>query len=140
MTDLVQTHTRKSPDAVIRPQWWTGTPAIDPSRYVLDAGGSADPTELGPRLKATFDEVGLVHVVNTGLRDHSDMRALAKTVVDAEMDYRGGANPRASLEPNVYEIGAPLTAALHYHHEMAYVGASTEMVAFLAKAAVPGRG
>jgi hypothetical protein len=137
MTDMLHAETPTKTDAVIMPRWWTGTPAVDPARYVIDAGGEVDPADLGPRMRATFDEVGLVHVVNTGLSDHGDMRALAKLVVDAEMDYRGGANPRASLEPNVYEIGAPLSAALHYHHEMAYVGTSTEMVAFLAKATVP---
>lgn len=142
MTDMLSATTklRTDDDAVIRPRWWSGTPAIDPARYVVDAGGAVDLADLAPRLRSTFHDVGLVHVVNTGLTDHGGMRAVAKLVVDAEMDYRGGANPRAALEPNVYEIGAPLTAALHYHHEMAYVGASTEMVAFLAKRAVPGKG
>ena len=91
-------------------------------------------------MRATFREIGLVHLVNTGLTEHSDMRAFAKLVVDAEMSYDGGANPRGALEPNVYEIGAPLSAWLHYHHEMAYVQASTKMVAFLCKRELPGRG
>ncbi|MEM9566464.1 MAG: TauD/TfdA family dioxygenase [Actinomycetota bacterium] len=142
MTDMLSATTEPIERDVIRPRWWTGEPAIDPAASVIDAGGraSADDADLAARLRATFDDVGLVHVVNTGLTDHADMRAVAKLVLDTEMDYRGGANPRAALEPNVYEVGAPLTAALHYHHEMAYVGASTEMVAFLAKRTVPGRG
>ncbi len=142
MTDTLSAETESWDGGIIEPRWWTGTPAIDPAAYLIDAGGSADPgdPELGARLRSTFDEVGLVHVVNTGLTDHADMRAVARLVVDAEMDYRGGANPRDALEANVYEVGAPLAAALHYHHEMAYVGASTEMVAFLAKRVVPGRG
>ena len=142
MTDLLSPTTKPPERRIIQPRWWTGTPAIDPAAYVVDAGGSAsaDDPELRARLRATFDDVGLVHVVNTGLTEHADMRAVAKLVLDTEMDYRGGANPRAALEPNVYEIGAPLSAALHYHHEMAYVGASTDRVAFLAKRAVPGRG
>ena len=32
----------------------------------------------------------------------------------------------------MYEVGAPLTSNLHYHHEMAYIGESTEALAFLA--------
>lgn len=132
---------------LIEPRWWTGTPAIDPAAYVIDCRElPAGPDRLRPdgelaiRMRATFHDVGLVHLVNTGLTDHGDMRALARLVVDAEMDYRGGANPRGTLEPNVYEVGAPLSAWLHYHHEMAYVGTSTEMVAFLCKKELPGRG
>jgi hypothetical protein len=133
--------------AVIEPRWWAGAPAIDPATYVIDAGEHAadvaapDPdSELAIRMRTTFREVGLVHVVNTRLTEHGDMRALAKLVVDTEMPYRAGANPRGVLEPNVYEIGAPLRAWLHYHHEMAYVRTSTSMLAFLCKRAVPGRG
>ena len=54
------------------------------------------------------------------------MRSLAKAVLRDEMDYDGGFNPRQRIEPNVYEVGAPLSAWLHYHHEMAYVGRTTE--------------
>ena len=41
---------------------------------------------------------------------------------------------------SVYEVGAPLEAWLHYHHEMAYVGTSTSAIAFTCRAALPGRG
>ncbi len=133
-------------DQVIEPRWWMGEPAVAADRYVIDAAELAgdgplwEHPELIERMRATFRDVGLVHVVNTGLTEHSDMRAVAKIVVDAEMRYRAGANPRTSLEPNVYEVGAPLPAWLHYHHEMAYVGTSTKMVAFLCKRQLPGRG
>ncbi|MDJ0767919.1 MAG: TauD/TfdA family dioxygenase [Ilumatobacter sp.] len=132
---------------LIRPSWWTGSPAVPADSYVVDAaeflgsdGRVAVTDALAERMRSTFRDVGLVHVVNTGLTEHSDMRAIAKLVVDAEMAYRAGANPRGVLEPNVYEIGAPLEAWLHYHHEMAYVGTSTKMVAFLCKRELPGRG
>ncbi|MFW2332827.1 TauD/TfdA family dioxygenase [Ilumatobacter sp.] len=132
---------------VIEPRWWTGSPAVDPSRYridcsefVMDADDLRPDGELATRMRTTFRDVGLVHLTNTGLVEHSDMRAFAKLVVDAEMPYRAGANPRDVLEPNVYEVGAPLQAWLHYHHEMAYVGTSTKMVAFLCKRELPGRG
>lgn len=146
MTDMLPS-SPISDTGLIRPCWWTGTPAVDPAEYVIDCAGlamGADDRrpggELALRMRAAFHDVGLVHLVNTGLTEHADMRAFARLVVDAEMDYRGGANPRDALEPNVYEIGAPLPAWLHYHHEMAYVGTSTSMVAFLCKRELPGRG
>lgn len=40
--------------------------------------------------------------------------------------YEGGANSRSEISPNVYEVGAPLDAYLHYHHEMAYVNTSVK--------------
>jgi hypothetical protein len=134
-------------DNLIEPRWWTGAPATDPARFTIDAADhrmiDGRPDFLGDlpvRMREVFADVGLVHVVNTGLREHSDMRALAATVIDAEMNYDGGANPRDRIEPNVYEVGAPLEARLHYHHEMAYVSKSTRLLGFLAKAVVPGRG
>ena len=143
---LTRTPAAGSPD-IIEPRWWNGAPALDPASYQVDrtafAMDAADLDPNGPlalRMRETFRDVGLVHLVNTGLTEHADMRAFAKLVVDAEMPYEGGANPRGALEPNVYEIGAPLSAWLHYHHEMAYVGTSTRMIAFLCKRELPGRG
>ncbi|MFK8024152.1 MAG: TauD/TfdA family dioxygenase [Ilumatobacter sp.] len=127
---------------VVEPNWWTGTRPIDPVRYTVD-GSQFDMTDLrhdsplGTEMRRTYDDVGLVHVINTGLTDVSDMRLVAKMVVDAEMTYDGGANPRDNIAPNVYEVGAPLSAWLHYHHEMAYVGRSTRVIAFLAKSVLP---
>ena len=129
------------------PRWWTGTPPIDPaaftidcSGYAMDAGDQAANSELAIRMRAAFHDIGLVHLTNTRLTDLGDMRLFAKHVIESDMDYKGGANPRDALQPNVYEIGAPLPAFLHYHHEMAYVGRSTSMLGFLCKAAVPGKG
>ena len=47
-------------------------------------------------------------------------------------DYVGGANSRnrTDLEPFFYETGAPLSAHLHYHHEMSYTGKSIDKIAF----------
>ncbi|KAG1648187.1 hypothetical protein GQR58_030035 [Nymphon striatum] len=132
---------------MIMPQWWTGSPAIDPSNFTIDCGGYemsdadlAPDSELATRMRQMFHDVGLVHLVNTGLTDLARMRLFGKVVVEAEMAYEGGANPRDNLEANVYEVGAPLVAHLHYHHEMAYVGKSTKMVSFLANKALPWRG
>ena len=131
----------------IEPRWWTGTPALDPTRFTIDCSGyKMDTDDLAPgsllarQMLATFNDVGLVRLVNTGLEDVQQMRLAAKLVVENEMHYEAGANPRDNLEPNVYEVGAPLEAHLHYHHEMAYVGASTRMLGFMAKTAIDHRG
>ena len=83
-------------------------------------------------MQAMFDEVGLVYLINTGLEDLQGMRTIASQIVKNQRQYEGGANPRKPIEKNVYEVGAPLEAWLHYHHEMAYIGSSTKMVSFLA--------
>jgi len=131
----------------IQPAWWTGVSALPSDRYTIDCGGAltaaaASDREgaLASRMRALFDETGLVHVTNTGLTDFASMRSTAKFVIDAEMSYEGGANPRDSLEANVYEVGAPLVAWLHYHHEMAYIGQSTRLLAFLCRKAAPDKG
>ncbi len=132
---------------VIEPRWWTGAPALDPARFTVDgadyAMNDADlapGSELSRRMRETYDTVGLVHVINTGLDALADMRRLARLVIDAEMHYQGGANPRGNLASNVYEVGAPLSAWLHYHHEMAYISHSTRLLGFLCQSTVPGRG
>ena len=128
---------------VIEPTWWNGTPAIDPDRFTIDCGGrlGARPSRaLAAEISETFDEVGLVHLRNTGLVDVEAMRQHARVVIDDQMRYDGGSNPRDNLAKNVYEVGAPLSAWLHYHHEMAYIGTSTRRLAFLCHTALPGRG
>jgi len=132
---------------VIEPRWWTGTAALPASSFTIDCTAerldAADPdpgSPLARRMRETYDDVGLVHVTNTGLSELAAMRVVAKFVIDHEMQYQGGANPRDLLEPNVYEVGAPLSAWLHYHHEMAYVGHSTTMLGFLCRHAVAGKG
>ncbi|MEM1376838.1 MAG: TauD/TfdA family dioxygenase [Pseudomonadota bacterium] len=134
-------------DRAPEPIWWTGTAPIaasefqvDAREYMVDGQDFSDSEPLAERMRETFDRVGLVHVINTGLKDIGPMRAIAKNVIQTDMDYKGGANPRDALQANVYEIGAPLPAWLHYHHEMAYVGHSTSMLGFLCKHATPGKG
>ena len=124
---------------IVEPKWWTGTPAIDPARFVIDGNEYrvngqplAPSAELEARMNQTFHDVGLVHVINTGLEGLQDMRGIATQVMKKQRAYEGGANPRKAIEKNVYEIGAPLEAWLHYHHEMAYIGSSTKMVSFMA--------
>ena len=131
----------------IEPRWWTGTPALPPESFTIDCADYAmgemdldEDSELARRMNRMFDDVGLVYLVNTRLTDLQDMRRFAKLVVDKEMRYKGGATPRDSIEPNVYEVGAPLEAWLHYHHEMAYVSHSTRMLGFLCHKAIRDRG
>ena len=132
---------------LIQPRWWTGELPVAPEAFTIDCSDLClddamltRGSELGVRMNALFDNIGLVYLTNTGLTDLADMRRAAKLVMENEMRYEAGANPRNSLEPNVYEVGAPLQAWLHYHHEMAYVRTSTTMLAFLAKHSVSGKG
>ncbi len=132
---------------VIEPRWWTGTPALPPESFTIDCSaytmGESDllaDSELAQRMNRLFEEVGLVYLVNTRLTNLQDMRRFARLVVNKEMRYKGGANPRDNLEANVYEVGAPLHAWLHYHHEMAYVSHSTRMLGFLCHKAVKDKG
>ena len=125
-------------DGIIEPKWWTGTPAISPELFTIDGNEFrvlgeplAPSAELAQRMQKTFDDIGLVHVINTGLTDMQAMRIIATQVLKNERQYEGGANPRKTLQPNVYEVGAPLEASLHYHHEMAYIDSSTTMVSFM---------
>ncbi|WP_040494539.1 TauD/TfdA family dioxygenase [Ilumatobacter nonamiensis] len=134
-------------DDVIEPAWWSGVAPLDRAEFTIDAGDfamdAADLTAdsaLARRMQEMFDRVGLVHLTNTGLTDLADMRTAAKFVIDQEMRYEGGANPRDRIAPNVYEVGAPLSAWLHYHHEMAYVGRSTRSIGFLASDVLPPPG
>jgi len=131
----------------IKPRWWTGKPAlaseiftIDCSDYAMDESDLRSGSELAQRMAETYHRVGLVYLTNTGLTRLSDMRRFAKHEMATEMQYQGGANPRGDIEPNVYEVGAPLEAWLHYHHEMAYVSKSTQRLAFLCHKQLPGRG
>jgi hypothetical protein len=132
---------------VIEPTWWNGTPALAPDSFTIDCSRySMDDADLdlngalATEMKQRFHNIGLVYLVNTGLDDLQRMRQFARLVVEKEMIYQGGANPRDSIEANVYEVGAPLTAWLHYHHEMAYLSKSTKMLAFLCNKAVDGGG
>ncbi len=140
-------HTQAVTSDVIQPRWWTGTPAVPVDRFTIDCADYAmddsdlhKDSALARRMCKTFDDVGLVCLVNTRLTKLRDMRHFARIVVNREMEYNAGANPRDNLEPNVYEVGAPLEAWLHYHHEMAYVGKSTRMLGFLCHKSLPGRG
>ncbi len=132
---------------VIEPRWAYGAPTLPREAYTIDCTDYAmDAEDLDPegalaqRMRRLFEATGLVLLVNTGLTELAHMRRLATHVMRREMDYTGGANPRMRIEKDVFDVGAPLTAWLHYHHEMAYIGASTKMLGFLCRKAAPGKG
>ena len=129
---------------VVIPLWWTGSHVIDPSRFIVDGRGKISKEDfressfIGQEMKEKYADVGVIHVVNTGLTDMKDQRGLARIIMGQETEYEGGANPRGRTAElgNVYDIGAPLTANLHYHHEMTYKSHSVTKLGFLCKHAV----
>lgn len=139
---------QKEVQDVVVCRWWTGAyDVIDPQRFVVNAGGNLHKEDLhaesliGQEIKEKYRDTGLIHVQNTGLADMSQQRLLAQIVMPEQTDYEGGANPRerqADLA-NVYDVGAPLEAHLHYHHEMTYLSHSVESLGFLCKHAVTER-
>jgi len=129
---------------VVIPRWWSGRFVIEPTRFIVNLGGKVSKEDLvsssalGQEIQGKFEATGVVHIQNTGLTDMADQRALARIIMGQETEYEGGANPRGRTEGlgNVYDIGAPLEAALHYHHEMTYKSHSVSSLGFLCKHAV----
>merc|ERR1712137_1501232 len=131
---------------IVIPQWFKKENVIDPEKYIVDAGGSVSHEDLHPssnlsqEMKSKYEDVGLVHVVNTGIQnDLALQRDIARIIMTEETVYEGGANPRNKVEANVYDVGAPLEAWLHYHHEMTYKEHSCKNLGFLCKHAVESR-
>eukprot|EP00913_Durusdinium_trenchii_P032481 g30410.t1 len=81
-------------------------------------------------MRSTYDTFGVVRLTNTGLTEAKEMHRYARAVVKKQMKYEGGANPREGIIENVFEVGAPNDAWLHYHHEMAYNQHSMKNLAF----------
>jgi len=129
---------------IVEPRWWSGQYVIEPTRFIVNGGGKLSKDDLhaessfGQELLAKYNDVGVVHVQNTGLKDMVDQRSLARIIMGTETEYEGGANPRGRTEGlgNVYDIGAPLEADLHYHHEMTYKSHSVTTLGFLCKHAI----
>lgn len=123
---------------IIQPLWSMGYNP-DRSLFTIDMKGSLTSEDLNPsssfatEVAQKFDDVGLVHIINTGTNDLSKLRLAALLGMRNEMLYEGGSNPREAIVKDVFEAGAPLTAWLHYHHEMSYIGESTRAIAFLCK-------
>jgi len=134
---------------IIQPQFHhEGQLVMDFTRFTVDCekyGNSVDVDnkELVDEMKAKYEDTGLVYLRNTKLTQLKDMRKMIGVIIPDElnMEYKGGSNWRNHIEPNVYDTGAPKESWIHYHHEMAYVGASPSSIGFCAKTALPnGRG
>ncbi|CAK9024405.1 unnamed protein product [Durusdinium trenchii] len=102
--------------------------------------GTWNEAELFDRMRSTYDTFGVVRLTNTGLTEAKEMHRYARAVVKKQMKYEGGANPREGIIENVFEVGAPNDAWLHYHHEMAYNQHSMKNLAFCSIKATPGKG
>ena len=77
-----------------------------------------------------FNKYGLVHIVNTGMKDMYDMKTIVNKIIDKPMTYDGGANNRNHILKNIYDVGAPLNAEILFHHEMSYVNKTPSKIAF----------
>jgi len=126
----------------IMPVYWRPEKEVlAPERYLIDTtnenmmDGPAGNSALARRVRETFDKTGLVLMRgNRQIGDHLDvMKSWVETIIPTQSKYEGGANQRHGLHvDNVYEIGAPFAAHLHYHHEMAYVNESIKAIGFCA--------
>lgn len=82
--------------------------------------------------KEVFDKFGIAHLKNTNLtekRENSMLSTIASYIMNGMSTYTSGANSRNNLYKNVYDTGAPLSAHVHYHHELAYVKQSVKSLA-----------
>lgn len=88
--------------------------------------------KLKRQMELVFRDTGLVYLTgNKHLTCSKQLKALAELLVPEASNYQGGANQRVELESNVYDTGAPKSADIHYHHEMAYVDRSPKTISFL---------
>jgi hypothetical protein len=131
---------------VIKPVFQHVEEPFPKNLFTIDCSGRD--MDLGPQenkdvvqeMKKVYNDTGLVYLVNTGMTDLQKMRKWAQVIVEKQIEYKGGANPRKAIEPNVYDVGAPNEAWLHYHHEMAYVGKSPKAISLFCKHCPEGKG
>jgi hypothetical protein len=122
------------PPAIV-PKFWTGKDAVPRDRFTIDCSPyrpeETPCPELKDRMQKTFKEQGACLLKNTRLKDPVHMSNYAQAMINNGMKtYQGGANPREGIIDNVFEVGAPGDAWLHYHHEMAYNKHSMKNLAF----------
>ena len=86
---------------LISQQFWTGTSyhlpevyEVDCSDFEMNDSDLRPDSELALRMRDTFDSVGLVVLRNTRLTSVASMRKFAQILVDAEMVYEGGGQPK----------------------------------------------
>lgn len=100
----------------IVPAYWKAENLIPEHKYTIDCmkydlankvdmeGKVNIPKSLIERVKAMYDSVGLVHLINTGLTETETMRQLSKIIIKNPMTYKAGANSRDGIIENVYEV------------------------------------
>jgi len=128
----------------IVPVFWREKEVVAPQKYIIDTtnenmmDGPKGNHQLARRMRKVFDEVGLVLL--RGNREMGNnleaMKLWAEFIFPSLSQYEAGANARKGIIPNVYEIGAPKEAWLHFHHEMAYVNESVNGIAFCCREAI----
>jgi hypothetical protein len=133
---------KKAPN-IIRSDWDKGNFGVPEEEFVLNC--QENPALFIESAREAFKKHGACLLVNTGLTEAAEMGKIAGQILPDHMKYEGGSNPRNNVPggaaANVYEVGAPASAQLHYHTEMAYVGESTSSLAFMSIEALPnGRG
>jgi hypothetical protein len=146
----VQTRKNRPPNLgkLIVPKFWTGFPALQEPQYAIDCSQFQVKTdvlnsksEFCKKVRKRFDDVGLVHLKNTGLDDDlPTMQLCAQIPMDGVTYYEGGANSRNQIIGNVFDTGAPSGSWLQYHHEMAYIKKSVKMLGFCAMQVCHTRG
>jgi len=144
---LTNPHTENLHYDIIEPifQWPEMNMPENPERFVIDCSGRNMKSkvlnlDLIDEMHEVFENEGIVYLTNTGLTSLQDMRSWATVILANEIVYTGGANPRKPIEPNVYDVGAPPNAWLHYHHEMAYVGKSPLFISLFCKHGMEDKG
>lgn len=134
---------------IIKPLFQVQEYPVDPKLFTIDCSeydlvNGPKPDKLIAQMKQTYNDVGLVLLVNTGLRSMAQMKSYATSILAAGgIIYKGGANPRKQVDAkaaNVYDVGAPNEAWLHYHHEMAYLGKSPKYLSLFCKEIPNGYG
>jgi hypothetical protein len=94
---------------------------------------TAEAQRLKGVLQERFADKGVFLLRDTGLTKMDPTGAAAAIIPDLLSDatkYVGGSNFRETLAPNVYDTGAPMSAHLHYHHEMEYVADSINTIRY----------
>lgn len=86
---------------IVECRWWSGRYILDQNRFRINGYGKINPkidlkvgSTFHQELQSKYDDVGLIHVYNTGLTDMADQKTLANLIMKSDTEYEGGANPR----------------------------------------------
>merc|ERR1719499_804538 len=93
---------KPEPYKVIQPVFQWSPEPFPKERFTIDCSNKdlsskATNQDLVKQIRDTYDECGLVHLTNTGLSCHQQMREWATAIVEKRVEYKGGANPRKEI-------------------------------------------